>query len=197
MTSHAHGGPPTPRNTPSGFAGRWRIAGWTTAALFLLYPLVAMQFTDEVDWTVADFLFAGALLAGVGGAFELAVRRTASTAYRLAVGVALAAAFLLVWINGAVGIFGSEDNPANLLFGVVLAVALAGSVAARFRPRGMAFAMAATALGQAVVAAVALAGGMIPENGWVEALALCGFFVALFAGAAWLFHEASRSELAD
>ena len=28
---------------------RWRIAAWTGAALMLLLPSVAMQFTDEVN----------------------------------------------------------------------------------------------------------------------------------------------------
>ena len=48
-------------------ANRWRIAGWAAAALILLLlPLVAMQFTDEVNWDVADVAVAGALLVGVG-----------------------------------------------------------------------------------------------------------------------------------
>ena len=55
---------------------------------------------------------------------------------------------MLVWINLAVGIIGSEDNPANLMYGGVLAVGVAGAVAARFRPGGMARALAATALAQ-------------------------------------------------
>ena len=38
---------------------------------------------------------------------------TGNSAYRAAVGVAIAAAFILVWMNLAVGIIGSEDNPAN------------------------------------------------------------------------------------
>src|ERR687895_1776065 len=72
---------------------RLRMAAWSAAALLLLLPLVAMQFTDEVNWTVADFVVAGALLFGVGVPFELAVRKTRDAAYRAAVGVALAAVF--------------------------------------------------------------------------------------------------------
>ena len=89
---------------------RWRIAAWATAALILLVPLIAMQFTDQVVWDLADFAIFGALLVGVGVTYELVVRKTGDTAYRAAVGVALAAAFLLVWVNGAVGIIGSENN---------------------------------------------------------------------------------------
>jgi hypothetical protein len=32
---------------------RWRLAIWGTAALILLLPLLAMQFTDEVAWDLA------------------------------------------------------------------------------------------------------------------------------------------------
>ncbi len=51
-------------------------------------------------------------------------------AYRFAVGVALAAAFLLVWMNLAVGLIGSEDNPANLMYFGVLAVGFIGAIIA-------------------------------------------------------------------
>lgn len=172
---------------------RWRVAAWAAAALILLLPLVAMQFTDGVNWDVADFVIAGALLVGVGVPYELAVRKTGDTAYRAAVGVALAAAFLLVWVNGAVGIIGSEDNDANLVYYGVLAVGLIGAFVARFRPGGMARALAVTALAQASVAVVALVAGLVsPGSGPLEIAALNGFFVSLFVGSAWLFRRAAR-----
>ena len=91
-------------------------------AFILLLPLFAMQITDEVAWDLADFAIAGALLFGTGVAYELLARKAGIIAYRAAVGVALAAALLLVWMNLAVGIIGSEDNPANLMYVGVLAV---------------------------------------------------------------------------
>ena len=130
---------------------RWRIAAWSAAVFMLLLPLVAMQFTDEVVWDVADFAIFGALLLGAGVTYELAARMTGNTTYRFAVGLALAAAFILVWVNGAVGIIGSEDNDANLMYGGVLGVGVIGAVIARFRPHGMARALFATALAQASV----------------------------------------------
>jgi hypothetical protein len=166
---------------------RWRLAGWGAAAGFLLMPLIAMQFTDEVDWDLADFVVAGALVFGAGASYELAVRRTRNRAYRAAVGVALAAAFLLVWANLAVGIIGSEDNPANLMYHGVLAVGIVGAILARFRPRGMARALVATALAQVVVAAVALVAGL----GFTGPVTL--FFAALWLTSAWLFRKAARS----
>ncbi len=172
---------------------RWRIAAWSAAALILLLPLIAMQFTDEVVWEVADFAVFGALLLGVGVTYELAARMTGNTAYRFAVGVALAAAFILVWVNGAVGIIGSEDDDANMMYGGVLAVAVIGAVIARFQPQGMALALSATALAQVLVTVVALITGLgSPESGPLEIVAINGFFVALFVGSALLFRTAAR-----
>ncbi len=172
---------------------RWRIGAWAVAALVLLLPLVAMQFTDEVNWDLADFALAAALLVGVGVSYELAVRTTGDTAYRAAVGVALAAALLLVWVNGAVGIIGSEDNDANLMYGGVLVVGALGAVIARFKPGGMARALFATALAQTLVAVIALVGRMgSPYTGPLEIVTINGFFVALFVGSAVLFSKAAR-----
>ncbi|MGH6965794.1 MAG: hypothetical protein ACREE0_15040 [Phenylobacterium sp.] len=165
--------------------GPWRLVLWGGAALALLAPLVAMQFTDEVAWTGFDFAFAGALMLGVGVAYEAAVRVRRDIAYRAAVAVALAAALALVWVNGAVGIIGSEDNPANLMYGGVLAVGIVGAGVARFQPAGMARALIATALAQAVVSAIALAAG-------VATLALNAGFIGLWLGSAWLFRKAAE-----
>lgn len=172
----------------------WRIAGWSAAALLLLFPLVAMQFTDEVNWTVGDFVFAGVLLLGVGIPLELAAKKTGNIAYRAAVGIALVVAFLIVWISLAVGIIGSEDHPANLLYAGALAVGGVGSVLARFRPHGMARAMVATALVLIGIAVAALAAGWgseAPVWPWPVVI-LNGFFAALLAGSAALFRQAAQ-----
>jgi hypothetical protein len=174
---------------------RWRIAAWAIAALILLLPLLAMQVTDQVDWDAADFAIFGAMLVGAGGIYELAARMTGNNAYRAAVGVAIAAAFILVWMNLAVGIIGNEDNPANLMYGGVLAVGIIGAVIARLQPDGMARALVATALAQALVAAIALIAGMqSPVSPANEILGLNGFFVALWLGSAWLFRKAAREQ---
>ena len=163
---------------------RWRRAVWGTAALLLLLPLAAMLVTDEMNWGAADFALFGAMLAGACGTFELAVRMTGNKAYRAAVGVALAAAFILVWMNLAVGVIGSEENPANWMYGGVLAVGIIGALIARFQPQGMARALAATALAQALVTVIALIAG------WGSAFILTGLFVALWLLSAWLFRKA-------
>lgn len=84
---------------------RWRTAAWTGAGLLLLLPLIAMQFTHEVAWDGTDFATFGAMLLVFGGAYELTVRMTRNTIYRAVIGAALAALFLLVWAELAVGIF--------------------------------------------------------------------------------------------
>jgi hypothetical protein len=174
---------------------RWRIAAWSAAALMLLLPLLAMQVTDQVVWDVADFAIFGALLVGVGVTYELAARQTGNTAYRSAVGVALAAAFILVWVNGAVGIIGAAGNDANVMYFGVLAVGIVGAIIARFQPHGMARALFATALAQALVAVIALVAGLgAPLSGPAEILILNGFFVVLFVGSAWLFRRAARKQ---
>jgi hypothetical protein len=130
----------------------WRIIGWGTVAALLLAPLVAMQFTSEVDWDETDFIAMGFIFGSLGLALEFMVRRSGSTAFRIASGLAILAVFLLIWANLAVGMIGSEGNPYNLLFGGVLAIALVGSIAARLRPPGMALTTAAAGVAQVAIA---------------------------------------------
>lgn len=85
---------------------RWRLAMWGGAAALLLLPLLAMQFTREVNWSAGDFLAFGALLAAACGSFELATRFARSRAARIAAALLIAAIFLLVWVELAVGIAG-------------------------------------------------------------------------------------------
>ncbi len=169
----------------------WRIAVWGAAALLLALPLVAMQFTKEVNWELADFVVFGTMLAAVCGTYELAARATADYAYRAAVGVALLTAFILVWVNLAVGIIGNENNPANLVYVGVLAVGIVGAIIARFKPYGMARALFATALAQALVGVIVLFSGAEPRIGLFVGH---GFLTALWVGSAWLFLKTGRSK---
>jgi hypothetical protein len=117
-------------------------------------------------------------------------------AYRSAVGVALAAAFILIWLSLGVGIIGRDGDPANRMYFGVLAVGIIGTIIARFRPIGMARALLATALAQTLVAVIALIAGLgHPWSGPLELTVLNGFFVALFVGSAWLFRRAAHGRL--
>jgi hypothetical protein len=82
-----------------------RLVGWGLLALALSAPLVAMQFTREVAWTASDFLFAGVLLVGAGALIELTLALIKRRSLALAVCAAVVLAVLLIWAEGAVGVF--------------------------------------------------------------------------------------------
>ena len=85
-----------------------RLTGIVLAVgLILLIPLVAMQFTNEVDWTLADFVVAGVLLLGTGLLCELVMRKVKSGTNRLLFIAVTLLALFLIWAELAVGIFGS------------------------------------------------------------------------------------------
>ena len=141
-----------------------------------------------MDWDVIDFAVFSALLVGVGVIYTLARRMTDNTAYRAAIGVAVATALILIWMNLAVGLIGNEENPANLMYVGVLAVGLIGANIARFQPHGMARALFATAIAQMLVGVIALIAGL----GFT--LILNAFFAALWVGSASLFRHAARTQ---
>ena len=78
-----------------------------TVALLLLIPLVAMQFTTEVAWTLSDFVAAGVLLLSTGLMCELVMRKVNKIKYRIVICGVILIAFALIWIELAVGIFGT------------------------------------------------------------------------------------------
>lgn len=77
------------------------------AELVLLIPLIAMQFSEEWDWKVPDFIVIGILLAGVGVGYQMIVTGAKNNFKLAAIGIILAAVMILTWIELAVGIFGS------------------------------------------------------------------------------------------
>ena len=144
-------------------------------------------------WDLVDFAVFGAMLLVVGSLYALVRRKTASARCRVAFGVALGAAFVLVWVNGAVGIIGDENNDANMMYFGVLAVGVLGTIVARFQPLGMARAMYATATAQIAVAVIALIAGLgSAATAWPgDILVLTGIFVTLWLSSAWLFRTAA------
>ena len=75
--------------------------------LLLSIPLIAMQFTNEVDWKLPDFLIMGVLLLGTGLLCELVMRKVKKTAYRVVICGFLLVVLFLIWAELAVGIFGT------------------------------------------------------------------------------------------
>jgi hypothetical protein len=177
----------------TGGANRWRLLGWGLAVALILTPLVAMQFTREVNWTLFDFIFAGVLIGGVGLLFELAVRASGNWAYRGGVSLALATAFLLIWINGAVGIIGDEGGPANLVFHVIILLAITGAIVSGGKAKLMSRAMMVPAVAQALVAVYIAATGIGANKppGQPGLSILIGGFAVMWLGSALLFRKAA------
>ncbi|MCU0391359.1 MAG: hypothetical protein MUE81_09600 [Thermoflexibacter sp.] len=85
-----------------------RIAMVLMIALLLSIPLVAMQFTEEVKWTLFDFIVAGVLLSCTGFALEFMFKKIKNTKHRILAFALILIILFLVWIELAVGIF---DTP--------------------------------------------------------------------------------------
>jgi hypothetical protein len=117
------------------------------------------------------------------------------SAYRAAVAIALGATLLLLWLSIGLGIIGKDHNPANLMYLGVIAVGIIGALVARFRPQGMARALFATALAQALVGAIAWKARLgVPYSPRTVIFGLSVLFVVLFVGSGWLFHRAAKAQ---
>ena len=88
-----------------GTARRKAQTFYATAAILLLIPIIAMQFTDEVNWNLFDFIIAGILLFSIGFACELVLKKVKNIFHRLLLFIMLLAVFFIVWAELAVGIF--------------------------------------------------------------------------------------------
>lgn len=93
-------------------------------AVILSLPLVAMQFTDEVVWSPADFVLAGVLLTTIGVALELAVRRAGNRVTAIGIGA----------LGAAAGIVGQADDAPGLVLLGLLLVASACALGVRTAP---------------------------------------------------------------
>jgi hypothetical protein len=173
----------------------WRLVLWTVPTVLLVTPAIMMGIAAEGwRWNPFDFVFAAVLLFGATGTADLAIRKGGSTAYRLGAGLAVLVSFLLIWVNGAVGVIGDEDNPANLMFVAIIMIAAAGAVAARFEARGMARAMTIAFVLNAAIALLAPVYGWGADEppGTAGLTMLIGGFAAMWALSAALFAKAAR-----
>lgn len=177
----------------------YRIFGWGLVVLLLLSPWLAMQFNpvtdpetqDGVNWTLGDFIVAGLLLGGTGLLIELAVKFSENITYRLGIVLTIITSLLLIWINLAVGIIGSEDNPANGMYLIVLAITPIGGLFVRWRAGEMRNLLVAVALAQLTVGAISMLFGF--THHFPSALFLNSGFAILWLMAAGLFHNATEA----
>ena len=176
-----------------------RLLFWAASVvLILMVPLIAMQLTGEVNWDVLDFVVMGTGLMSVGLVYELIVRKSPKRTYRVAFGMAIASAFLLFWVNGAVGIIGNEGQDVNLLYMAVIGIMLIGALWARFKSLGMATTMFTAAGAQMLVPVVAYLIAPPPVTSWspgvVGVFILSAFFAYLMVISAILFQRAANSK---
>lgn len=80
---------------------------FTIIAILLSVPLIAMQFTQEVDWSLFDFMVMTVLLSGLGLLIELVLRKVKTLRNRLALCALVLLSGFLIWAELAVGIFGT------------------------------------------------------------------------------------------
>ncbi|MEA2097201.1 MAG: hypothetical protein U9P73_10990 [Candidatus Cloacimonadota bacterium] len=74
-------------------------------AILLLIPLIAMQFTEEINWTWFDFVVAAILLIGAGSLCSFFLTIFRKNKYRIPIIIIILILFVLIWAELAVGIF--------------------------------------------------------------------------------------------
>ena len=77
------------------------------APLLLLIPLITMQFTEQVNWVLSDFIIMGLLLLSTGLIVELVLRKVKKVKPRLILIIVVLMVLFLIWAELAVGIFGT------------------------------------------------------------------------------------------
>ena len=78
-----------------------------SALSILLIPVIAMQFSKDVDWGPMDFAVAAGLLLLLALSIEWVLRKFKAVNHRLIMIILAIIIFLLFWAELAVGIFGT------------------------------------------------------------------------------------------
>lgn len=179
--------------------GKSIIAVAVATVLLLLVPLVAMQFTTDVNWSVSDFIIMGALIFGTGVSFVFVMKYAINFVYRIAMLGAFGTTFLLVWANLAVGLIGAGPHWGNMMYLAVYVIVIVGSIRSRFASNGMERVMYVAAVSLVVIAAIAIVAGMgaYPGSSVNEIIAVNGFFGTLYAIAGSLFRLASQEKSSE
>ncbi len=171
-----------------------------TAALLLVPPLLGSYFVEDWNWAPGAFVVLGILLFGMGFTYQLITRNRDAIAYRVALCLTFGASFGLTWSSF---VQMADVTTTAAMYFVVPIVCGIGAIVARFKPNGMARALFAAALTQALIWSVALmmlitrkpqvASWTPPE--W-RGFGGNAVLVMVFIGAALLFRKAGREESA-
>lgn len=94
------------KNKANNLIMRNAVFAWIAAGVgcVLLLPFIAMQFTAEVNWELADFVVMGILMFSISSLFVLVARKVPSKHWMLWAALCVAT-LLYVWAELAVGIF--------------------------------------------------------------------------------------------
>lgn len=163
--------------------------------VFFAFLIILNQLSEEMVWTISDFGFAFVLIYSAGLALLFAIERSDVGIYKIAAGLAILTAFVLIWTNLAVGLIGNEGNSANLLYVSVIAVGLIGASITKLSARPMSFVMFAMAGTQILVPLIALVFWK-PDDITADVAGVFGittFFAALFVISGLLFRRSSTS----
>lgn len=163
-----------------------RAVLWGSLLAVFAIPVVAKLVAGPTMlWTGGDFVVAAVALAILGLLIEGGCRLSDSWSYRIAAFGAALGAFMLVWINLAVGFIGNEDNPLNLAFFAMLAVVLLGGFVTRFRAGAMSGLMVFCAAAQASIL-------LVGQQEWGFEWVATGVFCAGWLALATLFRQAAK-----
>jgi hypothetical protein len=158
----------------------------------LLIPLWGVFYVDGWNWDWHGFVIAGAFVFSAALTYERLAKAVNNRAYRFAMGLAVATALVLIWVNF---VLMADVNVANTMYFGVPVVGLVGAAIARLRAREMALALVGTAIAQILVPFIALAfwRTTLARGAAVPVLGLNGVFIVLFAISALLFRRAART----
>lgn len=160
----------------------------------LLIPFGAMQVFSEMNWSMGDFLIMGMLIFFVSMGYQLFTDLIQTQQHRFGVVLAFATAFLLLWINLAVGMIGNESNPANLLYYFVIAVFVVGGALSRLKRISISRVFFITAGVHACVPLIAYLLWKPPLTiGLVQVVGINGIFVLLWLVSGMLLRDAHRA----
>ena len=146
-----------------------------------------------------EFLLLGLAGLALFGLFRFLVSRFPENRYyKYGIAAGMVTGFLLFWVNGAVGIIGSENNDANMMYLLLLLLAFLASIAVGFKPARMVWVMRGSATAIVLIAVLAVVFGVGvsgPVWPW-DVVWITGFFMALLLFAGWLFDQAAAQDTA-
>ncbi len=161
----------------------------------LLIPLTVMNYTNQVNWALGDFIVMGVMLMVVGGTYVLISSLSPNGAFKAGIATTCLAVFLLIWISLAVGIIGDLSNIANLLYLLIFLSIGIGSWVSKLSPKGLSITMFVTSVLQLTIPLIAMSLftlDMSMEGEIVGMFVINSVFVILFLVAGVFFKQAQR-----